>query len=238
METSPQPAASQPGVTVLQLDTRFPRIAGDVASPESYITPLELLRIDAATVAKVVSPFQEQMDIALFADAVRCARGRIITTSCGFLAPWQQHLASLTRTPLITSAVIDLPKLIARYGSRRVAILTFDARALQSPHYGALLKGFDGPVIGLPASSHLYNVIAGDMEWLDPELAAGQLIDLLDERLPAGIDALLFECTNLPPYRHAIETRFGLDVFDILWSIDQRMAGVVAPSFLPAARLS
>jgi hypothetical protein len=41
-----------PAVTVLQLDTSFPRIPGDVACPQTYLGEVEVIRIAQASVAQ------------------------------------------------------------------------------------------------------------------------------------------------------------------------------------------
>jgi hypothetical protein len=39
---------------------------------------------------------------------------------------------------------------------------------------------------------------------------------------------VLFECTNMPPYRDAVARALGLPVFDILTVLEEQAAGVVA----------
>lgn len=65
-----------PAVTVLQLDTHFPRIAGDVGCAQSYALPMEVIRVPSATVQNVVNDRPDLIDIAPFEDALRQARGQ------------------------------------------------------------------------------------------------------------------------------------------------------------------
>ena len=53
-------------LTVLQLDTVFPRIKGDVASRETYLEPIKVKKIPQASVAKVVTATPDQNDMTSF----------------------------------------------------------------------------------------------------------------------------------------------------------------------------
>ena len=44
-----------PALVVLQLDTRFPRVPGDIACPETYLLPMHTEIIPKAQVAKVAT---------------------------------------------------------------------------------------------------------------------------------------------------------------------------------------
>ncbi|MDC0136656.1 hypothetical protein OAI26_08460, partial [Sulfitobacter sp.] len=88
-----------PRVTVLQLDTYFPRIAGDVGCEETYSRPPQIIRIGGASVGRIVTNRPQDIDIEPFVQALAHADGDIIVTSCGFLSYWQAHLAALTDRP-------------------------------------------------------------------------------------------------------------------------------------------
>ena len=76
-------------LTVLQLDTAFPRLPGDVASPDSYDCAIDIVTIPAATVKTIVTDHPDHIDISGFEAAIdlidRTADDNdVITTSCGF----------------------------------------------------------------------------------------------------------------------------------------------------------
>ena len=208
-------------LTVLQLDTAFPRLPGDVASPDSYDCAVDIVTIPAATVESIVTDKPERTDISGFEAAIdmiddKAKDGDIITTSCGFLCYWQKHLASRTRLPFISSALIDLPRLTAQYG-RSLGILTFDANTLSKPAYADAMAGFDGPIVGLPKAAHLSQVITQNATHLDKQRVEAELVELVRTMISdTHIDALLLECTNLPPYKAALKVEFGIEIYDIL----------------------
>lgn len=208
-------------LTILQLDTAFPRLPGDVASPDSYDCAVDIVTIPAATVESIVTDQPERIDISSFESAIdmideKANDGDIITTSCGFLCYWQKHLARRTRLPFISSALIDLPRLTAKYG-QNLGILTFDASTLAKPAYADAMTGFSGSVLGLPTDAHLRQVITQNDIQLDGQRAEAEIIELVRIMIRnASIDALLMECTNLPPYKAALKSEFDIEIYDIL----------------------
>ena len=226
------PRAVMPVISLIQLDTSFPRIPGDIGAAETWACDVDIKRVPDLSVARVINAAPENTDIGDAEMAVRTAKGDIVTTSCGFLIYWQDRLAAQCRVPFISSALMDLPRLMSAFPGDKLAILTFDSDVLASKAFAPALGGFAGPIIGLPPQSHLRQVIAGDLPDLDALLAEAQLVDLVGDLLrERPVRALLLECTNLPPYKQALKARFDLEIFDILTLIDRRKAGMVNAAF-------
>ena len=222
-----------PVLSLLQLDTGFPRIAGDVGSPQTWRAALDLHVIADLSVQKVVAAAPRADDISGVEPVLAKVRGDVITTSCGFLGIWQDRLAAAAPAPFIASSLNGLPVLMERYAPEELAILTFDAATLKAPAFAPLLNGFAGPVIGLPATSHLKQVIADDLARLDAARAESEIIDLVAGLMAQRqVRALLLECTNLPPYKAALKKRFDIEIFDILTQIHLVNPDIVDPAFL------
>lgn len=222
-----------PVVSLLQLDTSFPRIAGDIGSPATWRADLDIHIVPDLSVARVINRDPGQTDMSFFESAMASARGDLLTTSCGFLCYWQDRLAAMTGKPFVSSALLALPDLIKRFPGEELAILTFDSEVLTSPAFVPSLHGFDGRVIGLPPQSHLRQVIAQDLPDLDRDRAEDEILRLVGGLCAStGIRALLLECTNLPPYKPALKARFGIEVFDILTLINRMKPDIVDEAFL------
>jgi hypothetical protein len=205
-----------PVLSLLQLDTCFPRIAGDVGSPETYRARLESHVIADLSVHKVITASPQAQDITAAESALARARGDVITPA-----------------PFLASSLIGLPELMARYGADDLAILTFDADILAAPAFTPMMNGFAGPVVGLPPASHLKQMIADDLPRLDHRRAEADIIDLVAGLMTrAPVRALLLECTNLPPYKAALKKRFDIEIFDILTQINLVNPDIIDPAFL------
>ena len=221
-----------PKVTVLQLDTQFPRVLGDVACKATYRREVEIIRIPNATVGQVVSNRPDLIDITPFKAAVDRAAGDIIVTSCGFLSYWQDHLASRTPKPFISSALIALESLSQRYSPKEVLTLTFDKTSLTAQHFGAHAD-YKAGVVGLPVDMHLRRVISENRPTLDIALASQELIKFISMNQRPQHKHLLLECTNLPPYKAALHDETGLEITDILTCIETVQPGTIQTRFLP-----
>jgi hypothetical protein len=218
----------KPVVAVLQLDTEFPRIAGDVGCRETYTEHIEILKISGASVNQIVSSDPAGIAIAPFEDAMRTAVADIIVTSCGFLSYWQTHLASHTRKPFISSALTALPALCQTYAPRDILTVTFDERKLNKNHFGP----FRTEVIGLPEDMHLRQVISQNLSEFDVVRVSQEIVDFVVSKQQVHHKHLLLECTNLPPYKAALAAQTGLPITDILSLIEKVRSGTVRPEFL------
>ncbi len=220
----------RPAVTVLQLDTHFPRVPGDVGCPATYIDAVEILRVPQATVGRIVSDRPDLIDIAPFADAIRRAKGDVIVTSCGFLSFWQLQLAALTGRPFISSALLALDRLAVVHDPANILIVTFDPDRLTATHLGKYPE-FDRSIVGLPPDSHLRGVIEGDLPQLDIGRAKAEFVTLAKRHLTSAHKHIVLECTNLPPYKTGLKEIGTWPVTDILTEIERHRPGTIAPEF-------
>lgn len=217
-----QPSDTQP-VGILMLDTRFPRPPGDIGHPDTFSFPVLYRVVGQATPNRVVLGGADGL-VGAFRDAAReleAAGAGAIATSCGFLALHQPALAAAVRVPVFTSALLQLPTILAALGpDRRVGVLTFDAGALSPAHFagvgvaGAMLERI--AIGGLEAAEALYRPIIENRGPLDVEAAEEQVVAVAVAlvRSHPDVGAILLECTNLPPYAAAIQHATGLPVWD------------------------
>ncbi|WP_281858622.1 hypothetical protein [Litoreibacter halocynthiae] len=220
-----------PAVTVLQLDTDFPRVPGDVGCLATYRGEVEILRVPKATVAQVVSARPDLINIASFETALEAAKGDVVTTSCGFLSYRQTHLALRSRKPFISSSLIALESLSQRYEPHEVLILTFDSASLTDLHFGEY-SSFRNGVIGLPSDMHLRRVITENLRELDTGRVAAELTSFVSAQQRPHHKHLLLECTNLPPYKAALQHATGLPITDILTCVEAAREGTIQADFL------
>lgn len=217
------------------LDTVFERPPGDVGNPASWAMPVLYRRIPGATARKVVGGDDADLLDAFVAAGDTLAReGAVgLITSCGFLAARQRELAARISIPIATSSLLMIP-LVNRTlpGGRRVGVVTYDASALTARHFEAVGADPATPVVGLPSDGSFRRLIEGcapyETEALREEVERA-VATLLAAH--AGIGAIVFECTNLPPFSRAVRDRFRLPVHDIVTLGHWFHAGLAAASF-------
>lgn len=201
---------------VLMLDTRFPRPPGDIGNPETFSRhgiPVRFHVVAGASPERIV----KQADPALLQPFVDAARAMVdqgatmITTSCGFLAAYQDTLANAVPVPVVTSSLLQC-KDFARPG-----ILTFDAASLSPAILAAAGVPQETPMQGMAPGCEFHRRILHNETQLDLVEAARNVVDAacrLVEFSPS-VEDIVLECTNMPPYREAVARATGRRVHDI-----------------------
>jgi hypothetical protein len=218
-------------IGVIMLDTRFPRPPGDIGNPETFSGRAIYEVVPGAAAERVVragSPDPALLAPFLAArDRLVGAGAQLVTTSCGFLVRFQEKLAQDCAVPLISSSLLALPVMARRYG--KVGVVTIHGGRLTPDYLAAAGASPDAPVEGTEAGREITKKLLGDAPDLDFAAAERDVVEA-GERLKArvpGLGAVLLECTNMPPYRHALARALGLPVFDILTVLADRAPGLV-----------
>jgi hypothetical protein len=209
---------------LLMLDTRFPRVPGDVGHPSTFPFPVLRRVVPGAAPAAVVRGSDPAVLEPFVAAGAALAREGVvaIATSCGFLARWQRELQAALPVPVWTSALLALADL----PDRRWGVITIEAASLTPAHFLSVGADPVTPVEGIAPGSPLHRTLLNDLAELDEADAQAQVL-AAGARLLArepGLDALLLECTNLPPYADVLRRATGLPVHDIVTLLNARMA--------------
>ena len=215
---------------VLMLDTRFTRFVGDIGNPQSYDEPVLFEVVRGATVDKVVPARTPPLIGDFIAAGERLiARGAdAITTGCGFLVLNQTELAARLAVPVATSSLLLIPTLIKLLpAGKRLGVLTFSARDLTPAHFAAAGAPTDTPVEGVVQGGVFQSAIY-ERPCEDGIPAREAEVVAAARRLTArhtDVGAILFECTNFPPHRAAVEAATGLSVYDVFTLIGLLRSG-------------
>lgn len=206
---------------IIMLETRFPRIPGDIGHGAAWPFPVLFRVVAGATPARVVL----QGARGLLPDFIAAARELVamgaeaITTSCGFLVIFQREIAAAVQVPVATSALLQVPWVEALLPpGRRVGVITAHRPSLTPAHFAAAGMAPDTPVIGIEGGRELYRVlVSGEKEDLDPVAAERDMLEAGRALVAAHpeIGAIVLECTNMGPYAAALQAVLGLPVHDI-----------------------
>jgi hypothetical protein len=207
---------------ILMLDTRFPRIVGDIGNPRSFDFPVILRTMEGIGPDDAVAahPDKPRVMAALADNARKLAEAGAagISTSCGFLALYQNDLAKVSPVPVATSALLLIARLEGRKRGRKVGVITASARNLTAAHLEAVGAPGDTPVEGMPEGGSFAATFIANGTTLDRDAVEREAIEAgraLVKKHPA-VDTVVLECTNLPPYKQALQRKLGLPVHDVL----------------------
>ena len=212
------------GVTigVLCLDSSFPKPPGHIKNPSGLSFPVLYETVRGATVAKLLKTPSPEF-IVPFLEAARRLEAdgvRAITGSCGFLALYQRQLADAVDVPVFASSLIQVPMVHNMLQSgQKVGVLTASAESLTPKHFEAVgAGGVPVAIAGMDAYPEFREVILeGRRSAMDIAKIEDEILDAA-EALVAGnpeVGAVVLECTDMPPFAHAVQDRLGLPVFDL-----------------------
>lgn len=209
-------------IGIIMLDTRFPRPVGDIGNPESFLYPVIYRRVPGASAQQAVRGDAD----ALLAPFIAAGRELVeegavlIGTSCGFLSLLQAELEAALGVPVVASALSLVSKFDIPCG-----IITIDADALTERHLKAAGITRMVPVVGLPKDGELASVIFEDRTELDTAKAEVEMVDaarrLIDEH--PEVKPIIFECTNMGPYKRAVDDAVMRPCYTIVAALQQEM---------------
>jgi Asp/Glu/hydantoin racemase len=228
---------------ILMLETRFPRIPGDMGNAATWPFPVLYKVVKGASPKRVVEDKASGLRDAFLAAAKELvglgADG--ITTTCGFLSLYQRELAAHVGVPVATSSLMQAP-FVERLlpPGKRVGIVTISAASLTAEHLAAAGADPATPVVGTDGGREFSRAILGDEAALDVAAAEQDILEAgsrLVEQHPAT-GAVLLECTNMAPYARALRQHLGLPVFDIYSFVTWFHAGLAPRDFGPPASVA
>ncbi len=220
---------------ILMLDTRFPRILGDVGNAGSWSFPVRYAVVPGATpdaiVCDEIEPFVQAFITAGRELVAEGCTG--IATTCGFLALIRPRLAEALGVPVAASALEQAGQIAACLPpGQRVGILTISASTLSSAHLRAAGVPDGSPVMGMEGSSFARTILGNHADLdvpqarLDMVQAAQRLVET-----HADVGAILLECTNMVTYAADIAAATGRPVYSIHSYLNWFHAGLLPPRF-------
>ncbi len=225
-------------VGILMLETRFPRIPGDMGNAVTWPFPVLYRVVRGASPDHVVRRAAEGLAdrfIAAARDLVADGADGI-TTNCGFLALFQDRLADAVGVPVASSSLMQIPMLQGLLPrGRRVGVLTISKASLTPEHLKASGVPPDTAIVGTDEGREFSRAILDDEPAMDVELARADLIDagnrLIKDFPETG--AIVLECTNMVPYAADLRQRLGLPVYSIYSFVTWFQAGLMPRVFDP-----
>ncbi|RKL63523.1 aspartate/glutamate racemase family protein [Thermoanaerobacteraceae bacterium SP2] len=221
-------------IGILMLDTKFPRIPGDIGNALTFDFPVKYKKVKGATSQRVV----READLSLIVPFIEAAREleeegvSAITTSCGFLAIFHEYLADAVSIPVFTSSLLQVPIVFRMLKKgQKVGIMTASKPHLTELHFkGAGIKDIPLVIYGMEEQEEFPAVFLDQKETLDIEKAESEMVQVATKMVSENPDvgAIVFECTNMPPFRKAVQQAVNLPVFDIVTLMNYVYDSVIA----------
>lgn len=223
--TRPEQAWYGESIGVLILDASYPCIPGNVGNASTFPFPVRYEKIEGASIDRLLN--QQDPDLASsFIDAARrlySSGVRAITGACGFMALFQQEVAQSLDIPVFLSSLLQLP-FIYQITGKKVGLITADSTCLQPRHFSStgVPDGFPLAIAGMENQPEFRDAILKEKGTLDSDKIQAEVVGVARElvRTNPDIGSILLECSDLPPYAHAVQAAVGLPVFDFFTMIN------------------
>lgn len=214
-------------IGVLLIDCRTPFIPGDVGNASSYAYPILYRTVPDVTLERLI----EKGDLSLTDKVIATAREleaagvRAITSDCGYMMHFQEQVAAAVTIPVMLSSLLQLPFIASLLGpGQAVGIVCANRRRLTDELLEKANPNSRLPVhvAGLENCPNFRGPILDETDTLDSDAIEAEVVataEMLCKEHPQ-IGAILLECSNLPPYAHAVQAGTGRPVFDFLTMID------------------
>lgn len=213
-------------VGIILVDVRTPFIPGDVGNASTYSFPVVYRTAGDVSLDRLIN----QGDKSLTPSVIAVARElenlgvRAITSDCGYMLHFQKEVAAAVSVPVILSSLLQLPLLESAVGGAKIGIICANKRRL-APELLDLAGMRDtsrAVIYGLEDCPAFRSPILDEEPVLDDVKIEKEVTDTARAMLAdhPDVGAVLLECSNLPPYAHAVQRAVSRPVFDFTTMIN------------------
>lgn len=208
-------------IGILLIDCSTPFIPGDVGNASTYKFPVIYKTVPGVTLQKLI----EEGDLSYTQRVIDTAKDlekmgvRAISSDCGYMIHFQKQVAAALSIPVIMSSLIQLPMLEQTMGdSGKIGLICANRKKLTPDLLDAAgVRNKERIVIrGLEEKPFFRAPILDEKPELDSDKIEQEITETAREMVGSNPDIRVFllECSNLPPYAHAVQTATGKPVFD------------------------
>ncbi|MCX7614391.1 MAG: aspartate/glutamate racemase family protein [Clostridiales bacterium] len=220
-------------VGILMLELGSPLLPGNVGNAKSYNFPVRhkvMKGMPADWWCDEQGPDEERCKLFIkYAKELEAEGVKAITTGCGYFAVYQEAAAKELSIPLFASPLLMAPmvsRMLPKEKSR-IGILCSGQTHLSEGDFlervgvdrNVIPVAIDGMEIA-PEFHALY--VTEEKTVADYDLIEAEVLEVASrmvEKYP-DIGAFIFECSDLPPFSHAVARATGRPVFDFIRMIE------------------
>jgi len=234
--TRPKQAWYGESVGILILDASYPCIPGNVGNASTFPFPVRYEKVEGASIDRLLN--RQDPDLALpFIDAAQRlyhAGVRAVTGACGFMALFQKEVAQSLDIPVFLSSLLQIP-FIYQITGKKIGIITANSTCLRARHFisAGIPETLPTAIAGMENQPEFRDAVLLEKGTLDSQKIQDEVVEValtLVKNNP-DIGSILLECSDLPPYAHAVQKAVGLPVFDFFTMIQYVHTALVRTPF-------
>lgn len=223
-------------IGILILDAAYPCIPGNVGNASTFPFPVRYKVVKEASIERLL----KQKDITLLEPFIDAAielqeEGvKAITGACGFMALFQREVSDAVDVPVFLSSLLQIP-FIYQIKKQKIGIITADSKSLTPEHFISVGVNKEIPLLigGMEDQKEFREAILEEKGTLDSDLIEREVVGVAKKLITENPDigALVLECSDLPPYAHAIQKEVNLPIFDFTTMIQYVHTALVRKEF-------
>ena len=223
-------------IGILILDATYPCIPGNVGNASTFPFPVRYKVVKEASIERLL----KQKDITLLEPFIDAAielqeEGvKAITGACGFMALFQREVSDAVDVPVFLSSLLQIP-FIYQIIKQKICIITADSKSLTPEHFISVGVNKEIPLLigGMEDQKEFREAILEEKGTLDSDLIESEVVGVAKKLITENPDigALVLECSDLPPYAHAIQKEVNLPIFDFTTMIQYVHTALVRKEF-------
>ena len=226
-------------VGILQLPANIPMLPGDMGNPTTFNFPVLYELIEEIDPFWVLAdkPHPEVMKKLIAACKRLTVQGvSSIIGNCGFFANYQPEVAASLDpgVQFFNGSLMQVPMLLTSIGAnKKVGILTANRELLMpAPAFknvGLTNADMKRVVVYGNEKGKVMNQITGETGTFNPMEMEKELVALAVKMIKEhpDIGAVVLECTEFPPYAHAIQSAIRRSVWDFVTMTEFMHAGAM-----------
>jgi aspartate/glutamate racemase len=226
-------------IGILVLDVKYPCVPGNVANATTYSFPVRYKVVKGASTERLLWEKDKSL-IKLFIDAALELQNEgvgAITGACGFMAFFQKEVAERLEIPVFLSSLLQVPFVYQILGGKkRIGVISADASALTPDFFKAAGVSEETPlaIAGMEHQEEFSSAILKRKGTLDSQLIEQEVVQVARELMAehADLGAIILECSDLPPYAHAVQREVDLPVFDFITMINYVHSALVRHPYM------
>lgn len=218
-------------IGVLMIDCFNPFPPGDVGNATTFDFPVLYHPIEGVDIASLIN----RGDTAQVENVVAAAKHletqgvAAITSDCGYMLLFQDLVAPRLSVPVMLSSLLQLPFIAATIApGRAIGIICANASALRPSLLDIAFPNRTRPLVirGMERSPAFVSAILREEGTLDSDLVEREAVAVAQAIVTEHpeVGAILLECSNLPPYAHAVQQATARPVFDFTTMIGHMRA--------------
>jgi len=223
-------------IGILILDATYPCIPGNVGNASTFPFPVRYKVVKEASIERLIKKRDKTL-VQPFIDAaieLQEEGVKAITGACGFMALFQQEVSAAVNVPVFISSLLQIP-FIYQIKKQKIGIITADSKSLTPEHFISVGVTKEIPLLigGMEDQKEFREAILEEKGTLDSDLIEREVVDVAKKLITKNPDigALVLECSDLPPYAHAIQKEVNLPIFDFTTMIQYVHTALVRREF-------